>query len=218
MSIRDNTLQILGELPGTVLLEAACKMRTPDEIQQAVDAGVRIIGENYVQEAEEAYSKVKGDIRWHFIGHLQRNKVIRAVKVFDLIESLDSLALAKELNKQCAKTGKVMECMIEVNSGREKNKFGVLPEDVESLADKVKSFKNIKVVGLMTMGPANTAAEDLRPYFRITREIFDELKKKVIPNCEMKYLSMGMSDSYKAAVEEGANIVRIGTSIFGPRG
>lgn len=201
-----------------MLLEAACKMRTPDEIQQAVDAGVRIIGENYVQEAEEAYSKVKGDIRWHFIGHLQRNKVIRAVKVFDLIESLDSLALAKELNKQCAKTGKVMECMIEVNSGREKNKFGVLPEDVESLADKVKSFKNIKVVGLMTMGPANTAAEDLRPYFRITREIFDELKKKVIPNCEMKYLSMGMSDSYKAAVEEGANIVRIGTSIFGPRG
>ncbi len=199
-------------------MEAACKTRTAEEIQKAVDAGIKVLGENYYQEAKQAVKKVSGsNIRWHFIGHLQRNKVKKAVKVFDMIESLDSYRLAKEINKRCRKIDKVMDCLVEVNSGREKNKYGIFPEEVESFVEQVKKFKYIKIKGLMTMGAFEGTKEDFRPYFEITREKFNLLKKSDIPGCDMKYLSMGMSASYKIAIEEGANLVRIGTKIFGSR-
>ncbi|MBE0478041.1 YggS family pyridoxal phosphate-dependent enzyme, partial [Candidatus Aerophobetes bacterium] len=196
---------------------AAAKNRAPREIQEAIDAGIQIIGENYVQEAEESFATFSGKVKWHFIGHLQKNKVKRAVKIFDLIETADSVELAEEINKRCASMGKVMPVLCEVNIAREEKKSGVFPEEVEKLVRKISTLKHIKVSGLMNMGPFLDNPEDVRVYFKKTRQIFEEIKKKSIPNVEMKYLSMGMSSSYKIAIEEGANIVRIGTKIFGPR-
>ena len=196
---------------------AAAKTRQPQEILEAVDAGIEIIGENYVQEAEKAYEIVGGRAKWHLIGHLQKNKVKKAVKVFDMIETVDSIELARELDKRCAQIGKIMQVLIEVNSGREEQKAGVFPKNVEQLIREISSFPNIKVMGLMTMGPRFGDPEDSRPYFVETRKIFEKLKELDLPNVEMKYLSMGMSNSYQVAVEESANMVRLGTRIFGER-
>ena len=217
MTINENVRKILEELPEGVELVGAAKGRTAREIVEAIDGGLKIVGENYLQEALRVYEDVDRDVQWHFIGHLQRNKVKKAVKLFDMIQSLDSFELAKEIDKRARAIGKVMPVLIEVNSGREKQKFGVMPEDVEELARKVSTLPNIKVMGLMTMGPRFGDPEDSRPYFRETRRIFERLKQLDIPNVEMRYLSMGMSNSYRVALEEGANIVRIGTKIFGER-
>ena len=215
--ISQNVSQILAELPDGVELVTAAKTRTPQEVLEAVSAGVKIIGENYVQEAEEAYQLVGTRAKWHFIGHLQRNKVKRAVKLFDMIETVDSEALAREIDKRCAQIGKVMPVLIEINSGREPQKSGVFPEDAEELAKKISSFNNIRVAGLMTMGPRFGDPEASRPYFVATKQIFDRIKELNLPDVEMKYLSMGMTNSYRVAIEEGANIIRIGSQIFGQR-
>jgi len=215
--IEKNVKKILDELPEGVELVAAAKTRTPEEIKQAVEAGIKIIGENYVQEAQEAFDAVGKKAIWHFIGHLQRNKVKEAVKIFDMIETVDSWKLAQEIDKRLSGEDKAMPVLIEVNSGREEQKFGVLPEDVEALAGDIAGLKHLKLQGLMTMGPMVGDPENARPYFVETRKVFERLKKLSIPGVEMKYLSMGMTNSYKIAVEEGANIVRIGTKIFGPR-
>lgn len=215
--IKENILKILGELPEGVELEAACKARMPEEIMEAIDAGVTIIGENYVQEAEKAFSAIGKKARWHFIGHLQKNKVKKAVRIFDMIETVDSFDLAEELDKACAAIGKIMPVLIEINSGREDQKFGVLPEKAEELIIRLSSAGHIKVMGLMTIGSLAGKPEDARPYFKDTKKVFEEIKQKNIPGVEMKYLSMGMSHSYKIAIEEGANIIRIGTKIFGQR-
>ncbi|MDP8229741.1 MAG: YggS family pyridoxal phosphate-dependent enzyme [Candidatus Gorgyraea atricola] len=208
--IKENVEKILQELPEGVELEAACKTRTPEEILEAINADVKIIGENYVQEAEAAFQVIGNKAKWHFIGHLQKNKIKKAVRIFDMIETVDSLELAEELDKACSREKKIMPVLIEVNSGREKQKFGVFPENVEELIKNVSQLKNIKVVGLMTMGPLSGDPEDARPYFIETKKIFEKIKT-------LKYLSMGMSNSYKIAIEEGANIVRVGTKIFGER-
>ena len=217
MTIKENVRKILEELPEGVELVGAAKGRTAREIVEAIDGGLKIVGENYLQETLRVYGDVDRDVQWHFIGHLQRNKVKKAVKLFDMIQSLDSFELAKEIDKRARAIGKVMPVLIEVNSGREKQKFGVMPEDVEELVRKVSTLPNIKVMGLMTMGPRFGDPEDSRPYFRETRRIFERLKQLDIPNVEMRYLSMGMSNSYRVALEEGANMVRIGTKIFGER-
>jgi len=215
--IKQNVTKLLGELPAGVALEAAAKTRTPEEIGQAIEAGVKIIGENYLQEAERAYEVIGNRAEWHFIGHLQSNKVKKAVKLFDMIETVDSVAIAGEIDKRCAQINKVMPVLIEINSGREEQKSGIFPEEAEQLIRQISSLSNLKVTGLMTMGPFAGDPEDSRPYFVATRKIYEELKKKPIPNVEMKYLSMGMTNSYKVAIEEGANIVRIGSKIFGER-
>lgn len=215
--IEQNVKQILSELPEGVYLVAAAKGRDPQEVLRAVQAGVRIVGENYVQEAEKAYAVVGGKAEWHFIGHLQQNKVKRAVAIFDVIETVDSLATAAEIDHHCRQIGKMMPVFIEVNSGREKQKSGVLPEDVEPLLAEILRLPNIKVTGVMTMGPRCRHPEELRPYFRETRRVFDRLKGLCWPNVEMAYLSMGMTDSYLIAVAEGANMVRIGSKVFGER-
>ncbi|MCJ7743236.1 MAG: YggS family pyridoxal phosphate-dependent enzyme, partial [Dehalococcoidales bacterium] len=180
-------------------------------------AGVKIVGENYVQEAEKAYELIGHRAEWHFIGHLQRNKVKMAVKLFAMVQTVDSIELAREIDKRCAEIGKVMPVLIEVNSGREKQKSGVLPEAVESLIKEMASLPSIRVTGLMTMGPWVGDPENSRPYFVATRQIFDQIKKLNLPNVEMKYLSMGMTNSYKVAIEEGANMVRLGSGLFGGR-
>ena len=215
--VKENIKKILSELPEGVELVAAAKTRTPQEILEAIEAGIKIIGENYVQEAKSAYKLVGNKAKWHFIGHLQKNKVRKAVKIFDVIETVDSLGLAQEIDKACLKENKVMPVLIEVNSGREDQKFGVIPEDIEQLVKEMSVLKNIKMSGLMTMGPMFGDPEDARPYFVETRKVFEKIKALGIPNVEMKYLSMGMSNSYKVAIEEGANIVRIGSGIFGKR-
>ncbi|HUT96724.1 MAG TPA: YggS family pyridoxal phosphate-dependent enzyme [Dehalococcoidales bacterium] len=217
MGIRENSRKLLEELPDGVELVAAAKTRTADEVLAAVEAGIAIIGQNYVQEAEAIYPAIGNKARWHFIGHLQKNKVKKAVTIFDMIETVDSVELAQEIDRHCALVGKVMPVLIEINSGREPQKAGVLPEKTEELIRAISSLPNIKVMGLMTMGPRFGNPEDSRPYFITTRKIFKRIEALAIPNVDMKYLSMGMTNSYPVALEEGANLVRIGTRIFGER-
>jgi pyridoxal phosphate enzyme (YggS family) len=215
--IKQSVDEILSELPNGVELVAAAKIRQPAEVLEAIEAGVKIVGENYVQEAERAYEVVGNKAKWHFIGHLQKNKVKKAVRIFDMIETVDSIEIAKEIDKRCAQIGKIMPVLIEVNSGREKQKSGVFPENVEQLVKEISTFQNIRVMGLMTMGPRFGNPEDSRPYFVETRKIFERMRKLNLPNIEMRYLSMGMTNSYRIAIEEGANIVRVGSKIFGER-
>jgi len=215
--IKQNVKQILSELPGTIQLLAAAKTRDPREILEAIEAGIRIVGENYIQEAERAYEVIGSKAEWHFIGHLQKNKAKKAVAIFDMIETVDSIEIAREIDKRCAQIGKTMPVLIEINSGREKQKAGVYPENADQLVTEISTLKNIRVMGLMTMGPRFGNPEDARPYFIDTRRAFDRIKKLNLPHVEMKHLSMGMTNSYQIALEEGANIVRIGSRIFGER-
>jgi pyridoxal phosphate enzyme (YggS family) len=182
-----------------------------------VEAGVAIIGENYVQEAERDYAVVGDRAKWHFIGHLQKNKVKKAVSIFDMIETIDSVEIAQEVDKRCRQIGKVMPVLVEVNSGREQQKAGVLPEAAEQLVREISVLPGVKVKGFMTMGPFMGDPEGLRPYFAETKRVYERIKELGLSGVEMKYLSMGMTDSYGVALEEGANLVRIGTKIFGER-
>jgi hypothetical protein len=215
--IRENVTQILRELPPGCRLVAAIKDRSPEEILETVAAGVSILGANYIQEAERLHEIIGNRAEWHFIGHLQKNKVKRAASLFDMIETVDSVELAREIDRRCAEIARVMPVLIEVNSGREPQKAGVFPENTEKLVREISILRGIKVTGLMTMGPRFGQPEESRPYFIATRKLFEEIKNLELPNAEMQYLSMGMTNSYKVALEEGANIVRIGRKIFGER-
>ena len=215
--IREKVRDILRGLPPHVQLVAAAKSRSPEEVHEAVEAGVLVIGENYVQEAAAAQAVVGRGVKWHFIGHLQSNKVRRAVEIFDLIETVDSLKLGLEVDRRSRDRAKVMPVLIEINSGREPQKFGIFPEEAEGLVRELASLPSLRVEGLMTMGPETGNPEDSRPYFRLTKELFDRLQRLSIPGAAMTWLSMGMSHSYRVAIEEGANMVRLGTVIFGPR-
>ena len=213
--IGENVRKILQEIPEDVILLAATKGRSVEEIKEAIDSGISIIGENYVQEAWNKFEKIGRIVEWHFIGHLQRNKVKKACEIFDMIETVDSVTIAREIDKRCSRIGKVMPVLIEINSGREENKSGVLPEDALNLAKSIVELKNIELKGVMTMGPVVENPENIRRYFRLTRKIYEKVRSELGDN--IKYLSMGMSSTYRIAIEEGANIVRIGTAIFGER-
>ncbi len=215
--IKEKVKELLAELPEGVHLVGAAKTKTPEEILEAVQAGLEIVGENYVQEAERAFQVVGNRVKWHMIGHLQSNKAKKAVRVFDMIETVDSMKLAREIDKCCGKIGKIMPVLIEINSGEEDQKAGVLPDEAIALIQEMSALEHIKIMGLMTMGPFTGDPEDARPYFIKTRETFEKLKQMNLPNVQMRYLSMGMSNSYKVALEEGATMVRIGTKIFGER-
>jgi pyridoxal phosphate enzyme (YggS family) len=208
---------LLAELPPGVQLVGAAKTRTPEEVLEAIEAGLEIVGENYVQEAERAFEVIGNRAKWHMIGHLQSNKAKKAVKIFDMIETVSSLKLAGELDKACEKVSKVMPILIEINSGEEDRKSGVMPGEAAALIKKISPLKHIRIMGLMTMGPLAGEPEESRPFFQKTKMIFDEVKAMSHPGVEMKYLSMGMSDSFRVALEEGANMVRIGTKLFGKR-
>ena len=216
MSISENVIKIIQELPPGVRLLAATKSRTVEEILEAINAGVDLIGENYVQEALQKYEKIGNKVEWHFIGHLQKNKVKKALQIFDVIETVDNIELAKEIDKRAKNMEKIAFVMIEINSAREPQKAGVMPEYALDLADEIYSLEHLRLIGVMTMGPVVDEPEEIRPYFRNTKEIFDELRY-IYGDEQIKYLSMGMTHTWRVAVEEGANIVRIGTGIFGPR-
>lgn len=216
-NIRKSTKKILESIPPGVLLLAAAKTRTLEEVEAAIQAGVTDIGYNYVQEALPIIQTIGDRAKWHMIGHLQQNKVKIAVEYFDMIETVDSWRLAQSLDRYCANLQKKMPVLVEVNSGRETNKTGVLPEEVDELVIRMSTLQNLRVEGLMTMGPRFGDPEDSRPYFQATREVFERIAARNLPNITMKFLSMGMSNSYQIAIEEGANIVRIGTKLFGER-
>jgi len=216
--IRQRIEQIRKEIPENVEILAAVKTRTLEEVQAAHAAGLRYFGHNYVQEASAIIPLTDFDAQWHMIGHLQRNKARAAIKLFDMVETLDSLRLAKELEKRCAEMGKEMPVLIEVNSGLEEKKTGLNPQDVGSLAEWFNGQTYLHLAGLMTMGPLTGDPELSRPYYKETRRLYEEINRQHLPGVELKILSMGMSNSYKVAIEEGANLVRLGTLIFGPRG
>ncbi|MCK5147614.1 YggS family pyridoxal phosphate-dependent enzyme [bacterium] len=215
--IIENVHRIKAGLPPGVRLEAAAKTQSVEAVDAAITAGVDFIGQNYVQEGAAVAEIVKGRIPMHFIGHLQKNKINKAIALFDAIETIDSTDLADAFNLRCGNAGKVLDVLIEINSGREAQKFGVMPEDARSLTEHIASHPNLRLTGLMTMGPFSSNPEEARPYFKTTKKLFDDLASADIPGVEMRDLSMGMTSSYKVAIEEGANIVRIGTLIFGTR-
>ncbi|WKZ32513.1 MAG: YggS family pyridoxal phosphate-dependent enzyme [Thermodesulfobacteriota bacterium] len=204
-----------GRDPGEITVVAVTKMVEAKKVKEAVSAGLRVFGENYVQEAQEKISKVKDKkIKWHFIGHLQKNKAKLAVELFDMIESVDSIELAKELEKRASAP---LDIMIEVNIAREKTKGGVSPDEAVKLARGVSGMANLRLKGLMAIPPFFEDAEMSRPYFAMLRRLAERINKERFPGVFLKDLSMGMSSDFEVAIEEGATIVRIGTAIFGSR-
>ncbi len=217
LKIKDSVQKILSELPSGVLLVAAAKTRTVDEVNAVIEAGVTHIGYNYVQEALPIMEVIGDRAIWHMIGHLQRNKAKFVAESFDMCQTVDSWSLAKYLDQRCELAGRILPVLIEINSGEESNKTGVLPENLDELVLNMSQLKNLKLQGLMTMGPRFGDPEKSRPYFKLTRQAFEGIKAMNLPNVEMRYLSMGMSNSYHIAIEEGSNIIRIGTKLFGER-
>ena len=215
--ILENITRILKDIPENVKIVAAAKSRSLDEVKETINAGITMIGENYMQDAKGIISELKDMASWHFIGHVQKNKVKHIIPMFDMVETVDSKELALLIDQTSEKLGKIMPILIEVNSGREEQKAGAMPEEVPALAEYISTLNNIRLNGLMTMGPFIDDPERLRHCFRLTKKLFDEMSASALPNTEIKWLSMGMSDSYKIAIEEGANLVRIGTLIYGPR-
>lgn len=216
-TIYEKVKMLLNELDGKAKLLLASKERTTEEIREAIEAGAKIFGENYLQEGEAKIKEIGRIVEWHFIGTIQTRKIRKIVELFDVIESVDSIEIAIMIDKECKKIGKIIPVLIEVNSGKEHQKSGVFPEDVLKVAGEISKLQNIKLAGLMTMGPNLPNPEDLRPYFRLTRKLFDQLENLRFFSVEEPILSMGMSNSYKVAIEEGANLVRIGTLVFGER-
>jgi pyridoxal phosphate enzyme (YggS family) len=217
-SIEERARRLLSDIPAGVTVVAAAKMRTPDEVRAVLAAGISIVGENYVQEAASAQAAVsRAAAKWHFIGHLQRNKAKDAVRLFDLIQTVDSIRLAEAVNAASRALGRVTPILVEINSGREPQKSGALPEEAADLVRALERFEAVRVVGLMTMGPLVADPESLRAPFRDTKRLFDELGGHGLGHAQMQILSMGMSDSYRVAIDEGATMVRVGTALFGPR-
>ncbi len=206
-----------GREPSEIVLVGASKSVDVERIRAAIEAGLQHIGENYAQEAWAKYQKIGDAVTWHFIGRLQTNKAKLVVRFCRFVQSLDRLALAEELDRRAKQVGRVIECLLEVNIGGEATKGGVPPEEVASFLRQISGLTNLRVVGLMAMPPYFPDPEDVRPYFRAMAELFERLKREAPLGVEMRYLSMGMSHDFEVAIEEGANIVRVGTAIFGPR-
>ena len=216
--IEQNISDLLHRIPTGISIVAAAKTRSIAEVRAAIEAGIGIIGHNYVQEAQAMIEQLGADAAsWAMIGHLQRNKVKIAVKLFDSIQTVDSLRLAKAIDRECEQLGRIMPILIEVNAAREPQKTGVLPETVTDLIQEIAQLKSIQVRGLMTMGALVSDPEELRPVFSATKSLFDRIAAAQIPNVSMTVLSMGMSASYAVAIEEGSTMIRLGTTIFGPR-
>ena len=202
----------------SIRLVAVSKTMPAEVVRDAIETGISDLGENYIQEAKEKINALAAyPVTWHFIGHLQSNKAKYAVRLFDLIHSVDSLKLAQELNKYAQKNDKIQAILIQVNIAKEVSKSGVYVEDTMQLLKEVSRLENIAVKGLMTMPPYFNAPEKARPFFTALRELRDQIKMEAIPNISMDELSMGMTGDFEAAIEEGATIVRIGTAIFGDR-
>jgi len=212
--IKETALKVNRD-PQEIKLVAVTKTATLEQIKEAINEGVKIIGENKVQEAKKKYQVLTTEVKWHLIGHLQTNKVKYAVEIFDLIHSVDSIKLAKEIDKRSVQFKKTIDVLIEVNISGEETKYGYNPEKIEVFLKEISEFSGIRVRGLMTIAPISKNKQEVRPYFRRLRELSERIRDKNIKNIKMDYLSMGMTDDFEIAIEEGANMVRIGRGIFG---
>ncbi len=217
MTIGKRVEIILKQIPAGVTLCAAVKTRTSSEISEALSAGVTVIGENYVQEAARKKAEVSLSADWHMLGHLQTNKVRQALSLFDLIQSLDSIRLAERINRVAAESGQVVSALIEVNIAGEATKSGIEEANLEQLLAIFSRLSCLRGEGLMVMPPYFINQEQARPYFKRARALFDTIAAARIKNVNMNILSMGMSNDWQIAIEEGSTLVRIGTAIFGTR-
>jgi len=227
MAIADNVREVLGRIEDAasralregsdVKLVAVTKTVEPDRIVEAIEAGVNCIGENRVQEAARKFGDLP-PVEKHLVGHLQTNKVKKALPLFDMIESVDSVHLAREISRVASNEGATAEVLVEVNTSGEESKYGLEPGEVLSAIEDMADLPGLRVVGLMTVGAFLPDPEDVRPCFRRLRELRSEVEEAVIPGVSMDHLSMGMTNDYEVAIEEGATIVRVGRAIFGERG
>lgn len=221
--IVENYKKLREEIPDRVDIVVASKTRSPEEIEHVIDAGAKYIGENYVQEAEEKIAKLgrKAEkVNWHLIGHLQKNKINKALPIFDLVQSVESLYRAKHINKRVERAGKEkIPVYLEINIAREESKYGMEPNynKIEKFFLEAADLDRIEIQGIMTMGRRTGDPESMREDFKKTRDLYEKAKEIDTPNSNLKTLSMGMTNSYRVAIEEGSNMVRIGTGIFGKR-
>lgn len=207
-----------GRDPKTIRLVAVGKTQSADRVREAICAGATIIGENYIQEAREKFDQLADlEVQWHFIGHLQSNKAKYAVRMFALIHSVDSIKLAKELNKQARKIGKRQSILVQVNIGGEPSKSGLAEKEAAEHIVRIADMENLHIRGLMTMPPFFDEPEKARPYFAALRRLRDSLASNAGLSPDFKELSMGMTGDFEAAIQEGATLVRIGTALFGAR-
>lgn len=207
-----------GRNPSEIRIVAVSKTVSADRVKAAIGEGVTILGENYIQEARKKISDLSHlPTSWHFIGHLQSNKAKYAVRLFDLIHSVDSLKLAEEIHRQAKKIEKFQEILVQVNIANEESKSGITLEEASALVRNIARLDNVRIIGLMTMPPFFDQPEKARPFFKALRELSSSLSKQNIPNVEMRELSMGMSGDFETAIAEGATLVRVGTAIFGSR-
>jgi len=227
--IKDNIVQLrqrialacakAGRKPEEITLVAVAKGRSPQEIEEAISAGITDIGENRVQEAIAKYNDMRYAIcdmprNWHMVGHLQTNKVKDAVRIFDLIHSVDSLRLAEEIGRQAVKADKIQDILLEVKTSPETAKFGMAPEQTAAVVKEIARLQSIRILGLMTIAPAVKAPEQARPYFRQLRQLLERMNAGRRTQDAGRILSMGMTDDFEAAIEEGATMLRIGRAIF----
>ena len=216
-AIEKRRTKLRNDEPGEVTLVAVTKNHDVTAMKEAIDLGVNEIGENRVQEASEKFAIIERQVKWHLIGHLQTNKVKPAVKIFDLIHSIDSEHLANAVDKAAKSINKCQDVLIQVNLAKEESKSGIELENFDELVEVIDRLENLKLCGLMMIAPNYEDVEKCRPLFNQMYELFQRLKCSKLNHADIKYLSMGMTHDYKIAIEEGANIVRIGTAIFGAR-
>jgi pyridoxal phosphate enzyme (YggS family) len=210
--------QRCGRAPATVKLVAVSKTVPADRVEDAIRAGVTVLGENYIQEARDKITVLSHlPVSWHFIGHLQSNKAKYAVRLFDLIHSVDSLKLACALDREANKIGKIQDILIQINIAEETTKSGVHPDDTMDLVKAVSGLENLSVKGLMTLPPFFDDPDKAQPYFKALGDLSRHIRKGAVPNVSMQELSMGMTGDFETAIECGATLVRIGTAIFGSR-
>ena len=219
MSITENLIKIKSKLPQNVTLVAVSKTKPLSDLLEAYDTGQRIFGENKIQEMASKYDEMPKDIEWHMIGHIQRNKVKYMAPFVSLIHGVDSLRLLAEINKQALKNNRIIDCLLQVKIASEESKFGLSENEVLNLLDseEIKTFQNIKIIGLMGMATFTNNQEQLQKEFEILKFIFDNLTHLKSTNYNLKTLSMGMSDDYPIAIKNGSTMIRVGSSIFGKR-
>ncbi|MFP4031710.1 MAG: YggS family pyridoxal phosphate-dependent enzyme [Desulfococcaceae bacterium] len=222
MTAAETYKRIRDAVPDHVTVLLACKKRTPEEVAALMEAGATDLGHNYVQEAEAMMDGLGGaafNARWHMIGPLQKNKINKALRLFDMVQTVGSADQARAISERAERIGKTVSVLIEVNSGREPQKSGIMPDYPAALelARAIAERPALTLEGLMTMGPFLDDPEGLREPFRATRELFERLREEEIPGTDLRTLSMGMSDSYEVAIEEGSTMIRLGTIVFGAR-